>query len=87
MQIYIPDSLLAKYPEFTRNELRMIVRTILRYKNGKLRTDNVVNFTIPYLGKVKSHGNKKPKKYLAVDRRKKRRKQHRLELTPKKLLF
>ncbi len=43
----------------------------------KLRTSHLMNFTLPYVGKFKSHGNKKVKRYksdLEKDRKRKKNK-------------
>lgn len=71
----IPPKLLLLHPKFTENELRTIIKTILKSKSMKLRTSHIINFTVPYLGRFKSHGNKKVKRYrrdLTKDRKKKK---------------
>ncbi len=48
----------------------------------KLRTSHLMDFNVPYIGKFKSHGNKKVKRYksdLIKDREKKKKKYWRLK--------
>lgn len=48
----------------------------------KLRTSHIIDFIVPYIGKFKSHGNKKVKRYqsdLKKDREKKRIKYYKLK--------
>lgn len=87
MQLYIPDTLLQLHPNLSKNQIRAIVKTIWNYKSAKLKTGHVIDFKIVHFGRIKSHGNKKKKKYLSTDRRKKKRKYNRLLMTKEKLLF
>lgn len=87
MQLHIPDKLLKKYPQYTRNELRMIVKVFLNQKSYKLKTGKIVDFTMPYIGRIKSHGLKKNKGALAADRKKKKKKYAKSLMTKEKLLF
>jgi hypothetical protein len=78
----IPPKLLLLNPTLSENELRTIIRTILKRKDMKLRTSHLMNFNVPYIGKFKSHGNKKTKRYqsdLIKDREKKRKKYWKLK--------
>ena len=78
----IPPILLLLFPNHTENELRTVIRTIWNRKSMKLRTSHIVDFNVPYLGKFKSHGNKKVKRYqrqLIKDREKKKNKYWKLK--------
>jgi hypothetical protein len=62
-------------PGWTKAQIRAVIRIILNHKTSKLKSSHIVNFTIPHLGKVKSHGNKKVKRYkptLIADKKKKK---------------
>lgn len=87
MQLEISDKLLKKHPYLTKNEIRTIIKTIWNHKSIKLKSGHVVNFTMPHFGNIKSHGNKKKKKYLALDRRHKRKQYLKKSMTKEKLLF
>ena len=87
MQLQIPDTLLKKYPNLSKNELRSIIAMVLRYKSYKLKTSILVDFKVPHLGRIKTHGNKKNKKYLIADRKKKKKNYDQMLLTKEKLLF
>lgn len=78
----IPHKLLLLFPTLSENELRTVIKTVLKRKDMKLRTSHIVDFNVPYLGKFKSHGNKKVKRYqrqLIKDREKKRIKYYKLK--------
>lgn len=86
----IPPKLLLLFPTMTENELRTIIKAVLNRKSMKLRTSHIVSFNVPNLGKFKSHGNKKVKRYrkdLLKDRKKKRIKYDKLLMTKQKLLW
>jgi hypothetical protein len=73
-----PQKLLDKHPDLTKNEIRAIAKIILNSRANRLRMAYIVDITIPYLGRFKSHGNKtvrRRKKTLASDRKRKREKQ------------
>ena len=56
----------------------------------KLRTSHIISFIVPKLGKFKSHGNKKVKRYrrdLVKDRKKKKLKYEKKLMTKEKLLW
>ncbi len=65
----------------------MLLRPIWNTKSNKLKRGHIVNFTIPHLGRCKSHGNKKKKDYKAKDARIKRKLYQEKQLTREKLLF
>lgn len=78
----VPPKLLLLFPTLSENELRTMIRTVLKRKDMKLRTSHIVDFNVPYLGKFKSHGNKKVKRYqrqLIKDREKKKNKYWKLK--------
>jgi hypothetical protein len=78
----IPPKLLLLNPLLSENELRTIIRSVLKRKDMKLRTSHLMDFNVPYIGKFKSHGNKKVKRYksdLIKDREKKKKKYWRLK--------
>ncbi len=87
MQLHLSDTLMAKYPMYSKNEVRSVLKPILNYKSAKLKTAHIVNFTIPHLGRCKSHGNKKKNKYLLLDKKKKRKKYLEKSMSKEKLLF
>jgi hypothetical protein len=81
---------MALHPGYTKQELRAIIRVVLNHKTSKLKSSHIVNFTVPYLGRIKSHGNKKVKryrKYLVKDRRKKKALYTKSLFTKEKLLW
>ena len=89
-QLHISDKVMALNPEFTKKELRSIIRIVLNHKTSKLKSSHIVNFVIPHLGRIKSHGNKKVKRYrryLVKDRRKKKKKYNESLFTKEKLLW
>lgn len=82
MHLKVPPKLLLLNPNWNEKELRAVIRVILKSKSMKLRTAQIVDFTVPYLGRFKSHGNKKLKRdklYREKDRIKKRKKYYRLK--------
>jgi len=87
MQLEISEALLKKHPYLPKREIRMIIKAVWNHKSVKLKSGHIVNFTIPYFGKIKSHGNKKKNKYLALDRRHKRRQYLKKSMSKEKLLF
>lgn len=87
MQLEISNELLKKHPYLTKNEIRTIIKTVWNHKSTKLKSGHIIDFTIPHFGRIKSHGNKKKKKYLALDRRHKRRQYVKKLMSKEKLLF
>jgi hypothetical protein len=87
MQLHISDQLLNKYPHLSKGELRAIIKVIWNYKSAKLKTSHTADFTIPHFGRIKSHGNKKKRKYRLYDKKKKRRRRLEKSMTKEKLLF
>jgi type III secretory pathway component EscR len=86
----IPYSLRVKHPNLSLREIRLIVRTFLKAKTYKVKDSHIIDFTIPYIGRVKSHGNKKVKRYrktLIKDRRRKKKEYRKKILTPENVLF
>lgn len=89
-KIKIPGKLLLLNPSFTEKELRLIIYSILKAKTKKLLSSHIVDFKIPALGRFKSHGGKKVKryqKYLRKDRKKKKLKYEKILMSKEKLLW
>lgn len=90
MLLRIPEKLLQLHPDLTKNEIRIIIRTILNSKSAKLKSSHIVDFTMPLIGRFKTHGLKKVKRRKADqarDRKKKRIKYNKLLMTKEKLLW
>lgn len=85
----IPKELLTLNPNLSLNEIRAVIKIILHSKSNILRQSSVVDFKIPSIGRIKSHGNKKRKNkhLLAKDRKRKREQKRKQDLTINKLLF
>jgi hypothetical protein len=89
-RLKIPPELLILNPTLTLREIRAIIMVILSQKSQILRQSNVVDFKIPGIGRIKSHGNRKKKgisKRMAKDRRRKKLQKREKDLQPHKLLF
>ena len=89
-RLQIPTKLLLLNPDLNEKELRCIIRVILNSKSMKLRTSHILNFTVPHLGRFKTHGGKKVKRYkkdLVKDRKKKKNKYDKLLMTKERLLW
>lgn len=89
-RLKIPSELLIANPNLTLREIRAIIMIILNQKANILRQSNIVDFKIPGIGRIKSHGNKKKKgisKAMAKDRRRKRIIKRKKELEINNLLF
>lgn len=90
MLLKIPAHLLKLNPDLSENEIRTIIKMILNHKTSKLKSSHIVNFKMPLVGRFKTHGNKKVKRYkkeLTKDRRKKRIKYRKQQTTKEKLLW
>lgn len=77
-------------PDLSYKEIQTIIRTVINHKTSKLKASHIVNFYIPHIGRVKSHGNKKVRRYrpyLAKDKKKKKKVYQKLLLTKEKLLW
>jgi hypothetical protein len=89
-RLKIPPELLVLNPNLNIREIRAIIMVILNQKSNILRQSNIVDFKIPGIGRIKSHGNKKKKgieQLLAKDRRRKRLLKRQKELEVNNLLF
>jgi len=87
MQLFISEAMLKSHPGRSKNELRAIVKVIWNCKSAKLKTGRIIDFTIPHFGRIKSHGNKKKKKYRVHDKKKKRKQRLLKSMTKENLLF
>jgi hypothetical protein len=58
MRIVIPDKCLEN-TRFTKAEKRLIIKTLLMKMNLPVRRSKVVSITIPGLGTIHTHRNKK----------------------------
>ncbi len=86
----IPYQLRKAHPDLSADEIKFIVNAILKAKTYKLRTAHIVDFTIPYLGRIKTYGHKKVRHYkkrLISDKLAKRKKRVEELFTIEKLLF
>jgi hypothetical protein len=89
-RLKIPPELLILNPTLSLKEIRAIIMVILGQKSQILRQSNVVDFKLPKIGRIKSHGNKKKKgikQVLAKDRKRKKILQKQKELEINNLLF
>lgn len=89
-RLKIPSEMLIKFPQLTIREIRAIVMVILSQKSQILRQSNIVDFKLPGIGRIKSHGNKKRrrnKQIMAKDRKRKRILKNKKDLEPHNLLF
>lgn len=86
----LPQELLDKHPDLTEKEIRAIVAEVWKRYGFKVRNGYILDFKIPKLGRVKTHGNKfvrRVKKYRLQDKKRKRIKQILKEQTKKHLLW
>jgi len=89
-RLKIPPELLISNPNLTIREIRAIIMVILNQRANILRQSNIVDFKIPGIGRIKSHGNKKKKgvpQAMAKDRRRKKLLKRKKELEINNLLF
>lgn len=89
-RIQIPPELIARHPNLTLHEIRMIITEVIKSKGIMIRKSNIFDFKLPKVGRIKSHGNKKhkySKKLMAKDRKRKKKELIKLSFTPKKLLY
>lgn len=87
MQIELSKALLEKYPNLKRSEMRLLLREVLNRKSRKLKKSDLVDFSIPYIGRIRSHGNRKKKSYLKKDRKIKKRVYREKMMSKENLLF
>lgn len=86
----IPQKLLDKHPDLTKNEIKLIARTIIIGRADKIRNAYIVNFTVLGMGKFRSHARKKNrrwKKGLTKDRKRKRELTIKKQMSRESLLF
>lgn len=84
------DKLLAKHPDLTKKEIKIITSMILAARASKLKGAYIVKFTVPYLGVFRSHGSKKVRRYnknKVRDRKRKKVELLKKSLTKEKLLW
>lgn len=89
-RLKIPTQLLILNPTLNLREIRTIIMVILHQRSNILRQSNVVDFKMPGIGRIKSHGNRKKKgikQAMAKDRKRKRALQRQKELEINNLLF
>ncbi len=88
-RLFIPPELLPLNPNLQIKEIRAVIQTILHCRANILRNSSVVDFKIPGIGRIKSHGNKKKNlsHVLLKDRKRKRVLKRKKELEPHNLLF
>jgi len=77
----LPDKLLDKYPRHTSKELRIIPQQILRSRGLKIARGYILYFTVPRLGKFRTHASKVTRRKSGTQKEDRRRKK---ELTIKK---
>lgn len=59
----IPQKLSNKHPDLTKKEIKMIVSMILSSRADKIRRGYILDFTVTYLGRFRTHKSKKVKRY------------------------
>ena len=75
MRRKIPQELLDRHPDLTRREIIALSTLFLSSRNKRVRQGYILDFKIPYLGRFKSHGNKKTRRMkgtIKADRKRKR---------------
>jgi hypothetical protein len=86
----IPQAVKDLNPTLTEKEIRTIIKTILNSKTVRLRQADIVDIKIPHIGRLKSHGKKKPKRHKKAKLKDKKRKfvlNRKKELEKNNLLF
>jgi hypothetical protein len=76
--------------EFTKDELKTIIRTILNSRRTKMKYSQVLFINVPGIGLFRSHARKKKKGYQKLKNRDRKRKsvdQKLKELSKNNLLF
>lgn len=87
---YIPQELLDKHPQFTRDEIRSMLNVVWKSIHNIMRQSDVFEIRIKGIGTVKSHGNKKLKYIKKIKKRdvkRKREKYRKDSFRDDKLLF
>lgn len=87
---YIPQSLLDKYPQYTREEIRDMINIVWKSVRTIMRSADTFKINLKDIGTLRSHANKQPKrlkKTRKYDVKRKRKLYKEQSLSKEKLLF
>lgn len=90
MPYKIPQKLLDKHPNLTKKEIKIIAGMILTNRADKLRRAYIVDFYVTYIGRFRTHGLKKVRRYnknKLKDKKRKRVKQIEKQFKKENLLW
>ncbi len=87
MKISTLRILRAKYPEYTDQQIKLVVNTHLKVINQRISNNTTLNILVPSLGRIHTHGNAKNKSYVARLVRYKKWHHNKKDFSDKTLLF